>query len=67
MSSADFDEVMAQSLAALDEIAKGSPDGYKALYSGGDDITLGNPFGASGEAGGGLRRAGAGGFALSRR
>jgi ketosteroid isomerase-like protein len=48
MSSADFDEVMAQSRAALDQIAKGSPDGYKALYSVGEDITLGNPFGGFG-------------------
>jgi ketosteroid isomerase-like protein len=48
MSSADFDEVMAHSRAALDQIAKGSPDGYKALYSVGEDITLGNPFGGFG-------------------
>lgn len=48
MSSADFDEVMAQSRAALDQIAKGSPDGFKALYSVGEDITLGNPFGGFG-------------------
>jgi ketosteroid isomerase-like protein len=49
MSSADFDEVMAQSRAALDQIAKGNPDGYKALYSVGGDITLGNPFGGFGQ------------------
>ncbi len=48
MSSSDFDEVMAQSRAALDQIAKGSPDGFKALYSAADDITLGNPFGGFG-------------------
>jgi ketosteroid isomerase-like protein len=48
MSSADFDDVMAQSRAALDQIAKGSPAGYKALYSAGNDITLGNPFGGFG-------------------
>jgi ketosteroid isomerase-like protein len=48
MSSADFDEVMAQSRAALDRIANGIPDGYKALYSTGEDITLGNPFGGFG-------------------
>lgn len=46
--STDFDEVMAQSRAALDQIAKGSPDGNKALYSVGEDITLGNPFGGFG-------------------
>jgi ketosteroid isomerase-like protein len=51
MSSADFDDVMAQSRAALDQIAKGSPDGYKALYSTGEDITLGNPFGGFGRGG----------------
>jgi len=45
MESADFDHVMTQSRAALDMIAKGSPAGYKALYSRGSDITLGNPFG----------------------
>jgi ketosteroid isomerase-like protein len=48
MSSADFDEVMAQSRAALDQISRGIPDGYKALYSLGEDITLGNPFGGFG-------------------
>jgi len=48
MSSNDFDEVMAQSQAALDQIAKGNPDGYKALFSAGEDITLGNPFGGFG-------------------
>jgi ketosteroid isomerase-like protein len=45
LESADFDQVMTQSRAALDTIAKGSPAGYKALYSRGPDITLGNPFG----------------------
>ena len=34
--------------AALDAIAKGRPDGYKALYSQAEDITLGNPFGGFG-------------------
>jgi ketosteroid isomerase-like protein len=45
MESADFDQVMTQSQAALGAIANGSPAGYKALYSRGPDITLGNPFG----------------------
>jgi ketosteroid isomerase-like protein len=45
MNSADFDQVMIQSRAALDMIAKGSAEGYKALYSRAPDITLGNPFG----------------------
>jgi ketosteroid isomerase-like protein len=48
LSSADFDEVMVRSRAALDQIAKGKTDGYKALYSVGEDITLGNPFGGFG-------------------
>jgi ketosteroid isomerase-like protein len=48
VSSGDFDEVMAQSRAALEQIANGIPDGYKALYSLGEDITLGNPFGGFG-------------------
>jgi ketosteroid isomerase-like protein len=45
MNSADFDQVMIQSRAALDMIVKGSPEGYKAMYSRASDITLGNPFG----------------------
>ena len=43
--TADFDLVMTQARAALDMIAKGNPEGYKALYSRGPDITLANPFG----------------------
>jgi ketosteroid isomerase-like protein len=45
MNAAEFDQVMIQSRAALDMIAKGNPEGYKALYSRASDITLGNPFG----------------------
>jgi len=45
MASADFDLTIAQSRAALDKIAKGDPEGYKALFSRGQDVTLGNPFG----------------------
>jgi ketosteroid isomerase-like protein len=41
----DFDEVLEQYHLALDEIMKGSPDGYKGLYSHRDDVTLANPFG----------------------
>ena len=44
-TSADFDQVIAQSRAALDKIAKGSAEGFRALYSQREDITLGNPFG----------------------
>jgi len=46
MSTADdFDEVLERYHLALDEIVKGSPDGYKRAYSHQDDVTLANPFG----------------------
>jgi ketosteroid isomerase-like protein len=41
----DFDEVVELYHQALDEIVKGSPDGYKRSYSHRDDVTLANPFG----------------------
>jgi ketosteroid isomerase-like protein len=41
----DFAEVLEQYHLALDEIMKGSPDGYKRVYSRRDDVTLANPFG----------------------
>ena len=41
MGAMDFDELMVQARAALDALAKGDPNGYKALYSRADDITLG--------------------------
>ena len=41
----DFDEVLEQYHLALDEIMKGSPEGYKRVYSHQDDVTLANPFG----------------------
>ncbi len=41
----EFDEVLQQGYAALDQIARGDPTGYKALYSRREDITLANPFG----------------------
>jgi ketosteroid isomerase-like protein len=41
----DFDEVLEQYHLALDEIMKGTPDGYKRVYSHRDDVTLANPFG----------------------
>jgi ketosteroid isomerase-like protein len=41
----DFDEVLEQYHLALDEIMKGSAEGYKKLYSHQDDVTLANPFG----------------------
>ena len=45
---ADFDELMTRARDALDQIAKGNAEGYKALYSSEQDITLGNPFGGFG-------------------
>ena len=41
----DLDEVLEQYHLALDEIVKGSAEGYKRLYSRRDDVTLANPFG----------------------
>jgi ketosteroid isomerase-like protein len=41
----DFDEVLEQYHQALDEIMKGSAEGYKRVYSHRDDVTLANPFG----------------------
>jgi ketosteroid isomerase-like protein len=48
MTVADFDSVRTRARHALDRIAKGDPSGYKALFSRGDDVTLGNPFGGFG-------------------
>jgi ketosteroid isomerase-like protein len=47
-SAAEFEDLLDEARRALDSIAKGDPDGYKALYSDADDITLGNPFGGFG-------------------
>ncbi len=44
----EFDEVLEQAFAALDQIARGDSTGYKAMYSRRDDITLANPFGGVG-------------------
>ena len=41
----DFDEVLEQYHQALDDIMKGSAEGYKRVYSRRDDVTLANPFG----------------------
>ena len=45
MGSDDFDQLITEARAALEQIAQGSADGYKALFSRGEDLTLGNPFG----------------------
>jgi ketosteroid isomerase-like protein len=44
----DCDDVIEQSHDARGQIARGDASGYKALYSRGEDITLGNPFGGFG-------------------
>jgi ketosteroid isomerase-like protein len=41
----DVDQLIEQYHLALDEIMKGSADGYKRVYSHQDDVTLANPFG----------------------
>lgn len=48
MASTQFEDLLAEARRALDLITKGDPDGYKALYSKREDITLGNPFGGFG-------------------
>jgi ketosteroid isomerase-like protein len=41
----DLDEVLEQCHLALDELLRGSPEGYKRVFSHQDDVTLANPFG----------------------
>jgi ketosteroid isomerase-like protein len=41
----DLDQVIEQYHLALDEIMKGSAQGYKRVYSRREDVTLANPFG----------------------
>ena len=45
MGAMNFDELVVEARAALEEITRGSADRYKALFSPADDISLGNPFG----------------------
>ena len=45
MTASDFDDVIEQYHHALDDIMKGSPAGFKRVYSRRDDVTLANPFG----------------------
>ena len=42
---ADFKAALEEADEALNRIWKGDAEGYKALYSRGKDVTLGNPFG----------------------
>jgi hypothetical protein len=41
----DFDQVVEQNHAAVDEFARGNSKPLEQLYSRRDDVTLGNPFG----------------------
>jgi ketosteroid isomerase-like protein len=41
----ELDEVVEQYHLALDELLRGSPEGYKRVFSHQDDVTLANPFG----------------------
>jgi ketosteroid isomerase-like protein len=41
----DFDQVVEQNHAAVDEFARGNNKPLEQLYSRGDDVSLGNPFG----------------------
>jgi ketosteroid isomerase-like protein len=43
--SADFKQTLREADDALDRIWKGDAEGYKALFSRRQEITLGNPFG----------------------
>jgi uncharacterized protein (TIGR02246 family) len=45
MAQNDLDRAIEQSHAALAAILTGDPSLFQALYSGADDVTLGNPFG----------------------
>jgi len=41
----DFDALIGPYHEALHALINGDPDGYKAMYSNGEDVTLANPFG----------------------
>ena len=45
MASGDFEGAMQEAREALEMIVKGDADGYKALLSDSEEITLANPFG----------------------
>ena len=48
MGAMDFDDLLVEARAALDAITRGNADGYKALFSPAEDVSLGNPFGGFG-------------------
>jgi ketosteroid isomerase-like protein len=45
MSTSDIADVIEQYHQAVDEIVKGSADGFRRAYSRRDDVSLANPFG----------------------
>ena len=45
MTARSLDEAIQESHAALGAISNGDVEPYMALYSDGEDVTLGNPFG----------------------
>ena len=45
MMAPDLERVVEQYHQAVDEIVKGSADGFRRAYSRRDDVTLANPFG----------------------
>jgi len=45
MASADFEGAIQEARAALEMIVKGDAEGYKALLSDSEEVTLANPFG----------------------
>ena len=45
MATSGFDQVIQQQHSALDAFARGDDKPLAALWSGADDVTLGNPFG----------------------
>jgi ketosteroid isomerase-like protein len=45
MASVDFEEAIQEARAALEMIIKGDAEGYKALLSASEEVTLANPFG----------------------
>jgi ketosteroid isomerase-like protein len=48
MAAKEFDDLVVEARAALDSIIRGDPNGYQALYSDAEDITVGSPFGGFG-------------------
>ena len=45
MASGEFEMAIQEARAALEMIIKGDAEGYKALLSGSEEVTLANPFG----------------------